>query len=158
MKKELSENNFFSKILAARKKHLGVELYANDEKYEIVYAHLTMKLHRWSATNGFDSFVYQNSSEDKGNDSFVTLIKNQAQFHEVLAFSSQDFLQALTPESHLEKLVLMYRENQRNNKNQAYSITPYWPDIPMDQLWKPTISSKRHQLHPKKVDKGYCVS
>jgi hypothetical protein len=79
--KSASGNALLKDQLSQRKERLiAIGQYSKDEMFhEAVWVDLTLKLRLWALENGFDSFVYENTSEGGGEDSYVVLRHNQVE-------------------------------------------------------------------------------
>jgi hypothetical protein len=79
IKRRYSNNQIFSDELRKRKgRSLAVgEDFTHAQYQEIVWIDLTLQLRTWALGRGYDSFVYANNREGKGEDAYVTLLSNQ---------------------------------------------------------------------------------
>lgn len=77
--KSYSSNAIF--ISEFRKRKMRSSFVGEDfkaaEPYEAVWLDLTLKFRAWALENGYDSFIYSNTREGKGEDSCVTLLPKQ---------------------------------------------------------------------------------
>ncbi|TMP88214.1 hypothetical protein CWC05_01895 [Pseudoalteromonas ruthenica] len=95
IKRRYNENSIFKAELKKRKfrsKSIG-EDFRKAQFQEIVWLDLTFKLKTWALERGYDSFVYKNFKEGRGEDSFVTLRPNQVkETGKSLQFLEQKYL------------------------------------------------------------------
>lgn len=80
IKRSYDTNPLFKVELKKRKyrsESIG-ESFSKAQFQEIVWLGLTFKLKTWALGKGYDSFVYSNHKEGNGEDSFVTLLPQQA--------------------------------------------------------------------------------
>lgn len=79
LKRKRETNRFFSNKLKERKNRsiaIG-EDFGFKSNTELVWQDLTFKLKDWAISRGYDSFVYKNTKEGNGADTYVTLLPNQ---------------------------------------------------------------------------------
>jgi len=79
MKNKWRTNAIFKDEFLKRQErsHAIGENFTIASVHETVWLDKTMQLRKWALDNGYDSFVYENNSEGAGEDSFVTLKKDQ---------------------------------------------------------------------------------
>lgn len=62
----------------ARSRAIGEDF--NQTQYqEIIWLDFTLKLRSWAIAKGYDAFVYSNTKEGDGSDTFITLLSHQLQ-------------------------------------------------------------------------------
>ncbi len=101
IKRNYSSNKLFASELKKRKersKAIGEDF--NQSHYqEIIWLDFTFKLKNWALRNGFDSFVYANHKEGNGEDTYVTLLPNQASYSGTsLEFNEEKYLAEMPKE------------------------------------------------------------
>jgi hypothetical protein len=100
IKKKCMSNSFSNRELNKRKKRslaIGIE-WDKVVLHESLWVDLTMKLRLWALENNYDSFVYQNTKEGTGDNSFVCLNDNQAPAPSaVLRFDRDKYMSEIAP-------------------------------------------------------------
>ena len=105
LKKKRETNRIFSNKLKERKNRsiaIG-EDFGFKSNTELVWQDLTFKLKDWAISRGYDSFVYKNTKEGNGADTYVTLFPDQGSCTgKVFKFCEQKYLAEMP--SFIEKL------------------------------------------------------
>ncbi|NMD50394.1 hypothetical protein HG547_01915 [Shewanella sp. DNRA4] len=79
LKRKRETNRIFSSKLKERKNRsiaIGEEFLFKSNT-ELVWQDLTFKLKDWAISRGYDSFVYKNTKEGNGADTYITLFPDQ---------------------------------------------------------------------------------
>lgn len=107
-----------------RSKAIG-EDFTMAAAHENVWIYMTLRLRNWAMENGFDSFVYQNNEEGKGQDSYVMLRSKQSSIISKYAFDMERYNAEITPSfrTTLEKLHAM---SQRETGARYMGEEIYW--------------------------------
>ncbi|WP_350997956.1 hypothetical protein [Shewanella sp. TB7-MNA-CIBAN-0143] len=95
IKRKRETNRFFLNKLKERKnRSIAVgEDFRFKSNTELVWQDLTFKLKDWAISRGYDSFVYENTKEGNGGDTYVTLLPNQGTCTgKVFKFCEQKYL------------------------------------------------------------------
>lgn len=98
--KSASSNALFKDLLAGRKSRLvAIGKYDVESMYhEAVWIDLTLRLRLWAIENGFDSFVYENTLEGAGEDSYVILAaSHMSKPNYEYTFNSEKYLNTVLP-------------------------------------------------------------
>ncbi len=99
VQKFVRENKFAKEQLKKRKgrsKAIG-EDFRIAAAHENVWIYLTIKLRDWALRNDFDSFVYLNSEEGEGCDSYVTLKPKQSSIVTSYEFDMERYKAEVAP-------------------------------------------------------------
>jgi hypothetical protein len=136
MKKEVLRNSFFGEQLRKRREKLG-DAFHIDEPAEVVWMHLTMTLRQWALRNGFDTYIYQNHSESKGEDSIVTLKKDSVKIIQALQLNKSAFINKALPlvEEHMRAI---HEEARKAKKSIPMRLCDI---VEMSQFWMPSTQS-----------------
>ncbi|HCG7084106.1 TPA: hypothetical protein NJ353_004610 [Vibrio parahaemolyticus] len=79
LKRRYKTNKIYQNEYAKRKNRARVTNDAFSPELELIWLDLTLKLRNWCIEKGYDSFVYSNTKEGTGEDSYVCLLPNQSQ-------------------------------------------------------------------------------
>ncbi len=112
IKRHYINNVIFTEELKKRKirsKAIG-EDFSQVQYQEIVWLDLTFKFKAWALCKGYDSFVYSNTKEGNGEDTFITLLPNQLKSTgKIVEFLKEKYLEEMP--SIIKEMVNGYRNN-----------------------------------------------
>lgn len=113
------------------------ENFNSAASHEAVWIDLTLKLRRWTLSNNFDAFVYENHSEGYGEDSYVTL--NDRQVSDVLEshrFNKHKYLQTVGP-AFPDYLKDIWEKSKIPSEQPRKQTDTFWAGFSPLEFWEP---------------------
>lgn len=134
------ENEIYRRELAKRKsryEHIGVDFNVSAN-HEAVWIYLTLKLREWAMEHGYDAFVYANTKEGLGEDSYITLEDDQLE-HAFgrYKFNEKKYRKIVNPQAFKEFLRKTWKENKRSVKASHQKSDMFWAGHDPSEFWTP---------------------